>query len=1002
MAHFLRGKQAGVSNDLSAGIIPELFSLDDFARYGINSQIASLAYDPVQSLLAVGTNESQYGSGQVYIFGQNRVSAVFNLPRKASVRHIHFCAEKLIVVHSKNEIVIYSLELKRQLASYAPPGYITAIATDPCMDWALLGLQNGEIVAYDLDREALAPFKIPNFWRERSPRARVLQVVSLALHPRDIGTLLIGYTEGAVTYSFKQNKPLSYFHYQLPPGAPGGDSDPTSMNSLRTPRLSQALWHPTGTFVLTGHEDSSLVVWDPKDGRIIMARTIQDTNVQLPSAAVGLNSNTRGNITVKEPIFKISWCAKENPDDTGILVAGGASTTLPTKGLTFLELGPTPAYATSSWQILSAHFENPKRQGVLPTPPQADVVDFCLIPRASPHFAGASDPVAVLALLSSGEVATLSFPSGFPISPSNHLHVSLSFVHPFINNLELTGVERMRWLGMTEKRQIGPPLLRGGAKGTHPMKRFESRNIIQTAHADGSIRLWDAGHGDEIENGKVIQVDIARALGRVDGVEVSKTSMAGVTGELAVGLVTGEVAVFRWERNREGGSEAPIDADNPPGLSSIVGRADPALNEGLLPFTLFNHDQGPVTALKMSDVGFIGIGYESGAIAVIDMRGPAVIFSAHLDDLAKPSKRASIRRSNSQAHPKPDWPTVLEFGVMSLEGDDYSSILFFAGTQLGRLATFKLLPSANGGFSVQFVGSTSLEARVVTIAPMNADNGTSAFATQAAVGGLRNGLKVNGVLVAVTETGARIFRPAAAKGAYKSWDDYFCYSAAKVNFESRGHVLVGLFGDGYARAYSLPALKEINHARLIDVLDVKRLREAIITSSGDILGWTGPSEMAILNVWGNGQPLPKSNDTLFNVEAIVPARPTISNFQWISGTQYVSPADMDILIGGPDRPMSRRMIEQARVDEQQRQSDGRPSASASASGSGSAQGGQDEGYWAYMQRQLNERTEKLGIVGDSMDRVQENSSGWASDVNKYVNQQKRKAVMGAIGGKFGF
>lgn len=38
-----------------------------------------------------------------------------------------------------------------------------------------------------------------------------------------------------------------------------------------------------------------------------------------------------------------------------------------------------------------------------------------------------------------------------------------------------------------------------------------------------------------------------------------------------------------------------------------------------------------------------------------------------------------------------------------------------------------------------------------------------------------------------------------------------------------------------------------------------------------------------------------SEDKLFNVEAAIPPRPTISNLQWIAGTQYVSPADMDLL-----------------------------------------------------------------------------------------------------------
>ena len=39
MSGFLRGKQTGMQKDLSAGIAPTDFCLDDLARYGINSQI---------------------------------------------------------------------------------------------------------------------------------------------------------------------------------------------------------------------------------------------------------------------------------------------------------------------------------------------------------------------------------------------------------------------------------------------------------------------------------------------------------------------------------------------------------------------------------------------------------------------------------------------------------------------------------------------------------------------------------------------------------------------------------------------------------------------------------------------------------------------------------------------------------------------------------------------------------------------------------------------------
>ena len=123
----------------------------------------------------------------------------------------------------------------------------------------------------------------------------------------------------------------------------------------------------------------------------------------------------------------------------------------------------------------------------------------------------------------------------------------------------------------------------------------------------------------------------------------------------------------------------------------------------------------------------------------------------------------------------------------------------------------------------------------------------------------------------------------------------------------------------------------------------------------------------------------RSHDKLFNADAIIPPRPTISNIQWISGTQYVSPTDLDLLIGGPDRQPSARQI--AATREQQNRA-------------GPSNGKEPEGWGEYMQRQINERTENLNIMGDSMDSVQQNSEGWANDVNKFVSRQKRNVILG--------
>jgi len=238
----------------------------------------------------------------------------------------------------------------------------------------------------------------------------------------------------------------------------------------------------------------------------------------------------------------------------------------------------------------------------------------------------------------------------------------------------------------------------------------------------------------------------------------------------------------------------------------------------------------------------------------------------------------------------------------------------------------------------------------------------------------------------------RIFRPANAKGASKAWDDFICESAAVTEFVNHGVALVGVFGDGTTRAFSLPALKEIGVSR-VDILDKSRISNTIVTPSGDIFGWTGPSEIAMLGVWGTGESLPKSHDKLFNPEALVPPRPTISNLQWMSGTQYCSPTDLDLLIGGPDRPPSKRMMAAAAEEDRSRQ--------ASNKGPSRAPGTQStEGWGDYMTRQLNERTENLNIMGDSMDKAQENSQGWSDDVNKMIKKQKRNMLLGGLTGKW--
>lgn len=90
---------------------------------------------------------------------------------------------------------------------------------------------------------------------------------------------------------------------------------------------------------------------------------------------------------------------------------------------------------------------------------------------------------------------------------------------------------------------------------------------------------------------------------------------------------------------------------------------------------------------------------------------------------------------------------MIEFGVMTLEGDGYSSIACFVGTNRGHVATFKILPSGPS-YTAKLAGVAKCGgSKVVSMDPVNVDNGQPAGATAGAVGGLREGRQVNGVLV---------------------------------------------------------------------------------------------------------------------------------------------------------------------------------------------------------------------------------------------------------------
>jgi syntaxin-binding protein 5 len=838
-------------------------------------------------------------SGQVYVFGQAAVQVHFSLPTpNTGIKFLHLHGPHLAVIDSRYNLTTYSLSGTgaERTALHTVRGQVACIESDLSLDWLFLGLTDGSVDIWDIDRECVAKFTIPNLYRGRSQgpgvKTRILPTVAMALHPKDIGMLLVGYSYGAALFSFKENRAVKYFELEIPAFAKGGDTDPSVMSRSRRPRLTHLAWHPSGTYVLTCHEDGCIAFWDAKnEAAPLHVRTVDETFVNIPRGSY--QTKTEETMTIREPIVQAAWCSATDPEDTSILISGGQQSNLAQKGLTYFDFGPTTGNLLA--EHLSNHVSSPRKQRILPTFSQA--LSFTVIPRTSPFYNGTHEPLAVLALLETGEIASYSLPDCQPLPVAQTLPPAITFVSPPITQFSIAVVPQQRWqsfIGRSKSRNRH--ILLGGAPARRHLRRFDVRNVMISAHADGVVRLWDASHG-EVEASDAFEIDVAGVIHAFNPhpVDVISMSMAGMTGELVVGTYGGEVAIWRHgRRDRDDIDEmGDLNLDNKPKVLQSTRHLHFDVFEGFLPLCMVNPQRGAPAVVKMSEVGFVAIGYDTGNIGVVDLRGPAVIFLEDLSNIQTEKEKKEKRRTQ----PGTEVATVMEFAIMKLDGAEYSSLVLLTGTSTGRLVSHALLPTPAGGYALHLDTSISFatDGAVVSLLPINVRDGNSAVATPNALAGLRDGQITDAATVIVQERAIRVLGGVTNKLEKCEIKDRKLVQGQIVTRDT-GIAVAVVSNNRRITAWSLPDLQRIAEITIPNHVVEERLHETVITPDGDIFCWTDKMECSLFTIWGRGLQMSDiPSDALYDPLKTVPPRPTISNLQWIMGTQYISPQDFNVL-----------------------------------------------------------------------------------------------------------
>lgn len=1055
-------KNAGSSDLSPQELNPKHLKLAVGDQLGLPpDSIVTAAYDPVQSLLAICTRENT-----IHVYGQQTVEVVFEFKTTSTIDHLRFIkGVYLVCVQSLGGITVLSLHNKTILANYTCPGTVTAVASDPSLDWLAVGLNNGSVVFYDVDRFSLSPLRVDNLQKMVMPKQKMSAVLSMEWHPRDIGTLLVTYDHCVVQYSITLGIIKNSFVYQLTRECRGfeysnfvergGKKKVFGSAKEVIPLMTEAHYHPNGLHMVAVHNDGTLAFWDVNTATLLEARTVMATGLHMPGEPAG-------NLNFEEAPLAIraKWIAGLDPEVTQLLVTG-ASRSDP-ECVDVLDFGLTAKYSLTSHEKQGEFYSRPQDgQRKIAVPfnrrrKEDGPHEFIekILPLAEDgllYFNGCHNPSSILFISSLGAVYLVKYNSdagGLGTTRNLLLPPSLAFTVPPTTYFSTVSVKRMEWFGVLSKRRStaagsnDQPLVNGGAPVNKSFPKtvgFDDTNhtIVITGHENGDVRFLDVTAGEFHNEEKLITLEFRNTV--YNGKESSSYRIANVScsfesRELLVGLANGNVLICKMGKlghnplaqppANSGYEQCPVQHQN--GDASIVNMRSrilgPFSSSSFIPeHLLVLGSKDKITSLKMSQAGFAAIGYKSGRLVVCDVsRGPAVILNQEAVSSYVPSVSGEC------------FVTTIEFAIMEYGQEGYSSLLMLCGTSAGgNLLVFKIVPLPSGGFEVQLADKTiglnyrsaenNQDNGLDKIIPVNTSNGALAVATLDVFQRLAQGVLVQGLIVTTSARDIRVLKTPKQKLAHKVLDDN-CVASGIINFRgAKGIALALLTKNGFLKLFSLPALSDLADVKLPNdtfkrvqrVLEGRSSSGSDILPSGEVILKLNQSEMLDFLLYDEKsyrEPKEKASDLLFNENAIMPPRPAAGALLWAKGqTTYVSPKDLASLIAGPNRKPAKHIESQMAYNISP---EANPNQSYAYGAPSTKSGRKEKAYDEPVRKSANANPYSFGTQGfmksfrDGIDYVENGindfGSGLSESMTETADSTKKSFYSLAVKSKFGF
>uniref|UniRef100_A0A3B3H824 Syntaxin-binding protein 5-like n=1 Tax=Oryzias latipes TaxID=8090 RepID=A0A3B3H824_ORYLA len=439
-----KGKYERSVVPISESLQSELFQLCKTVRHGFPYRPSSMAFDPVQKILAVGTQ-----TGSLRLFGRAGVECYCQHESGAAVIQLQFLVNEGALVSAladdtihlwnlrqKIPAILHSLKFNRERITYCHLPFQSK--------WLYVGTERGNIHIVNVESFSLSGYVI--MWNkaiELSTKTHPGPVVHISDNPMDEGKLLIGFECGVVVlWDLKSKKADCRYSYD------------EAIHSIA--------WHHEGKQFVCSHSDGTLTTW----------------NIRTPAKPVltvtphGKQPKDGKKPEPCKPILKVEYKTTRAGDPFMVLSGGLSYDTVGRRACLTVMHG-------KSTTVLEMDF------------PIVDFLTLCETPYPNDF----QEPYAVVVLLQRDLVVIDLGQIGYPLFESPYplnIHESPVTCCEYFADCPSELIPALYSVGSRQKRQGYSKKewpISGGNWGQGTQSYPE---IIITGHADGSVKFWDA------------------------------------------------------------------------------------------------------------------------------------------------------------------------------------------------------------------------------------------------------------------------------------------------------------------------------------------------------------------------------------------------------------------------------------------------------------------------------------------------------------------------------